>query len=423
MDQRLSARYWIETAFPLEDAVASMAGEQSTGTFTRVAGETDELRARHAAKIEEIRELDTASDPSLPGAGVPKKITGKPIYRRAEVTLSWPISNMGVSVPNVLATVAGNLFELNPFSGLRLLDVVFPADFLTKYMGPQFGVGGTRELTGVSRRPLIGTIIKPSVGLSAGDTAELVNTLVDAGIDFIKDDELQADGPHCPFTDRFAAVMQVINRRADASGKKVMYAANITGEMDEMLKRLETVHALGGTCAMVSLNSIGMPALHLLRKNSKVAIHGHRNGWGIYSRSPAIGMSYIAYQKFWRLLGVDHMHVNGLDNKFCESNDSVIASAKACVSPMFAPPAKGCEIMPVFSSGQTAKQASGTFKSLGSTDLIFACGGGIMAHPDGVKAGVQSIQQAWEAAVQGVPLSDYAHSHPALEAALGAFGA
>jgi ribulose-bisphosphate carboxylase large chain len=422
MDQRLSARYWIETAFPLETAAASMAGEQSTGTFVRVAGETDELKARHAARVEEIHELDVAAEPSLPGAGVPKKTIGSPVYRRAEVTLSWPLSNMGVSIPNVLATVAGNLFELNAFSGLKLLDVTFPPVFLDKYAGPQFGVHGTRALTGVFERPLIGTIIKPSVGLSPDDTAELVSTLVDAGIDFIKDDELQADGPHSPFSERFLKVMRVIKKKADISGTKVMYAVNITGEIDEMLSRLDTVHALGGTCAMVSLNSIGMPALHLLRKSSQVAIHGHRNGWGIYSRSPAVGMSYIAYQKFWRLLGVDHMHVNGLDNKFCETDDSVIASARACLSPMFPSPKKGCEIMPVFSSGQSAKQASGTFKALGSTDLIFACGGGIMAHPGGVKAGVQSIQEAWEAAVQGVPLKDYAESRTALKTALGAFG-
>jgi ribulose-bisphosphate carboxylase large chain len=423
MDQRLSARYWIETAFPLEAAVASMAGEQSTGTFARVAGETDELRARHAASVEEIRELDLVSEPSLPGAGVPTRTTSKPVYRRAEVVLSWPISNMGVSVPNVLATVAGNLFELNAFSGLRLLDVNFPPVFLDKYAGPQFGIHGTRAITGVFERPLIGTIIKPSVGLSADDTAELVGTLVDAGIDFIKDDELQADGPHCPFSERFAAVMRVINQKANTSGKRAMYAVNITGEMEEMLSRLDTVYALDGTCAMVSLNSVGMPALHLLRKHSKVAIHGHRNGWGIYSRSPAVGMSYTAYQKFWRLLGVDHMHVNGLDNKFCESNDSVIASARECVRPMFPSPNKGCEIMPVFSSGESAKQAPGTFEAFGSTDLIFACGGGIMAHPGGVKAGVQSIQEAWEAAVQGVPLKEYAETRPALKSALGAFGA
>jgi ribulose-bisphosphate carboxylase large chain len=134
-------------------------------------------------------------------------------------------------------------------------------------------------------------------------------------------------------------------------------------------------------------------------------------------------MSYIAYQKFWRLAGVDHMHVNGIDNKFCEGNASVIASAKACREPMFAPPLRGCEIMPVFSSGQTARQVPATYAALGTTDLIFACGGGIMGHPSGIAAGVRSLRQAWTAAVEGIPLLEYARSNPELDAALRKFAA
>jgi ribulose-bisphosphate carboxylase large chain len=420
---RLRARYWIETAFPLQHAADAMAGEQSTGTFVRVPGETDELRAAHAARVEEIRELEPSAQPSLPGAAIPKNAGPQPAYRRAEVELSWPLSNMGLSLPNVMATVGGNLFELGPFSGIKLLDVRFPPAFLSRYQGPQFGVAGTRRFAGIYARPLIGTIIKPSVGLSPDATAALVGKLVDAGIDFIKDDELQADGPHCPFEERIHAVMQVINRSAEKIGRKVMYACNITGEIDEMTHRHDVVEACGGTCVMVSMNSIGLPALVSLRRHSRLAIHGHRNGWGIYGRSPAIGMSYLAYQKFWRLAGVDHLHVNGLDNKFCEDDASVIASARECLTPLFQLPERGCEVMPVFSSGQSARQAPATYQALGATDLIFACGGGIMAHPGGIAAGVQAVRQAWEAAVAGVPLDAYAREHAELKQALEAFAA
>jgi ribulose-bisphosphate carboxylase large chain len=306
-EARVRARYWIETAYPLQQAAETMAGEQSTGTFVRVPGETAELRENYAARVESICELDSSPTPSLPGAGAPKN---NPVYRRAEVSLSWPLANMGASLPNLLATVAGNLFELKPFSGLKLLDVALPVDFLHRYQGPQFGVSGTRKYSGVYDRPLIGTIIKPSVGLSPEATAQLVDTLAHGGIDFIKDDELQADGPHCPFDERLRRVMAVIERHADRTGKKVMYACNITGEIDDMLRRHDTVMAAGGTCIMVSINSVGLPAVVALRRHSQLPIHAHRNGWGIYGRSPAIGMSYVAYQKFWRLAGVDHMHVN-----------------------------------------------------------------------------------------------------------------
>jgi ribulose-bisphosphate carboxylase large chain len=417
---RVIARYWIETARPLLEAAAVMAGEQSTGTFVRVAGETDELRERCGAHIESLVELGEATAPSLPGASAPQSAIDR--RRTAEVTLSWPLHNFGPSLPNLLAAIAGNLWELKPFSGMRLLDVALPPQFLERYRGPQFGVVGTRNLTGVRARPLIGTIIKPSVGLSPAATAERVAQIAAAGIDFVKDDELQADGPHCPFEERLRAVMRVLNAHADSTGKRVMYAVNITGEIDEMLRRHDQVVAERNTCVMVSLNSIGLPALVALRAHCQVAIHGHRNGWGLLGRSPAIGMSFVAWQKLWRLAGIDHVHVNGLDNKFCESDASVIASARECLTPMFPAPHRGCEVMPVFSSGQSALQAPATYRALGSVDLIHACGGGIMGHPGGIAAGVRSLHQGWEAAVAGVALAEYARSHRELAEALTAFG-
>ena len=417
---RILARYTIETAYPLEQAAATMAGEQSTGTFVRVPGETDELRAAHAARVEELVELGEVATASLPGSGVPKGGDGR--RRAAAVTLSWPVANIGPSLPNLLATVAGNLSELKAFSGLKLTDLVLPPVFLDRYQGPQFGVAGTRRLAGVHDRPIIGTIIKPSVGLSPEATAEQVRVLVGAGVDFIKDDELQSDGPHCPFDARISAVMRVIRDHADRTGKLVMYAANLTGDIDEMLTRHDHVVAEGGTCVMASMNSIGLPAMKVLRAHSQLPIHGHRNGWGMLGRSPAIGMSFIAYQKLWRLAGIDHTHVNGIDNKFCETNDSVIASARECLTPMFEAPHPGCEIMPVFSSGQSARQAAPTFAALGSVDCMFAAGGGIMAHPAGPAAGVRALRQAWDAAVAGVPVAEAARAAPELEAALAAFG-
>lgn len=417
---RIYATYWIETAFPLEQAAATMAGEQSTGTFVRVPGETDELREAHAARVEELVELGEVAAPSLPGSGLPK--IGDARRRAARVVLSWSIANFGPSLPNLLAAVAGNLSELKAFSGLKLLDLKLPPVFLDRYQGPQFGVAGTRKLAGVYDRPIIGTIIKPSVGLSPEATAAQVRVLVEAGVDFIKDDELQSDGPHCPFDARISAVLRVINDHAERTGKKVMYAANLTGDMDEMLARHDHVLAEGGTCIMASMNSIGLPAMKMLRAHAQLPIHGHRNGWGMLGRSPATGMSFLAFQKLWRLAGIDHTHVNGIDNKFCEENDSVIASARECLTPMFDAPHPGCEIMPVFSSGQSAKQAAPTFAALGSTDLMFAAGGGIMAHPGGPAAGVRALRQAWDAAIAGVPVAEAARDAPELEAALAAFG-
>ena len=416
---RVRARYWIETAFPLSLAAEAMAGEQSSGTFVALPGETPELRERAAARVERIEVLEDAGAPSLPGAGRPG--AGAAVWHRALVELSWPLANMGASLPNLVATVAGNLFELKQFSGLKLLDLDLPSVFAERYRGPAFGVAGTRRLADVHGRPLIGTIIKPSVGLDPDATAAMVKDLAESGIDFIKDDELQANGPHCPLERRVAAVMRVINAHAERTGKKVMYAFNITGDLDEMLHAHDLVLAAGGTCVMVSLNSVGLVGFAALRRHAQLPIHAHRNGWGYLSRAPALGFDYAAWQKLWRLAGADHLHVNGLRNKFCEDDASVIRSARACSFPMFAAPLPGCEVMPVFSSGQTAAQVGDTFAAVGHLDLIYACGGGIMGHPDGIGAGVLSLQLAWEAAAQGIDIKDYARSHAVLARALAAF--
>ncbi len=413
MSDRIEADYLIETASDPQAAAETMAGEQSSGTFVAVPGETPELKSRSAARVEKLDIIETVDRPSLPGAISP----GKNGIVRAKVTLSWPLANVGPSLPNLMATVAGNLFELRQFSGLRILDLRLPDLFATTYPGPKFGIKGTRHLTGVADGPLIGTIIKPSVGLSPDNTADLVKILVLAGIDFIKDDELQADGFTCPFNERAHAVMRVINDHAEQTGKKVMFAFNVTGEVDEMRRRHDLILELGGTCIMVSLNSIGLSGAIAIGRHTELPIHAHRNGWGYLSRAPELGWSFIAWQKFWRLAGADHIHVNGLQNKFCESDSSVIASARECLTPMFSD--KPCFSMPVFSSAQSVRQPSETLQKLGSTDLIYTAGGGVMAHPLGPAAGVQSLRDAWDAAISSIPIKVYAKDHPELASATG----
>ena len=49
--ERIEADYFIETAYDVRKAVEAMAGEQSSGTFLPVPGETPELKARSAARV------------------------------------------------------------------------------------------------------------------------------------------------------------------------------------------------------------------------------------------------------------------------------------------------------------------------------------------------------------------------------------
>jgi ribulose-bisphosphate carboxylase large chain len=411
MNERIRARYRIETCLAPEAAAAAMAGEQSSGTFIAVPGETPELRAQVAARVETVHVTGERSTPSLPGA-----LRG-PLYHEATVELSWSLDNTGTNLPTVMSTVAGNLFELKQLSGCRLLEVHLPEAFAKAYAGPQFGVSGTRQLAGVHGRPLIGTIVKPSVGLSPQQTAELARNLARAGIDVIKDDELMANPPHSPLRERVAAVMAALHEVAQETGRLAMYAFNISDDIDAMLSHHEVVAKAGGTCVMVSLNSVGLSGVAHLRRHCSLPIHGHRNGWGMLSRHPLLGLDFSAYQLFWRLAGVDHLHVNGLANKFCETDDSVVASMTALHCPFhhhLAP-------MPVVSSGQWGGQAPATYQRTATLDLMYLAGGGVMAHPDGPAAGLLAIRQAWEAAVAGIDLTTYASTRPALRTQLATF--
>lgn len=411
------ARYRVESPEPIERVAEVIAGEQSSGTFLSLAGETEELKQRSRARVVQITHLEDKDQATLASAAMERKgRTGQ--SHRGEIEIAFPVANVGANLTTLMATVCGNLYELGEVTGLRLLDIDLPTEYARQFPGSRFGIAGTRLHAGVSGRPIIGTIIKPSIGLTAEQTADLVDTLCAADIDFLKDDELLADPPYAPFESRLSAVMPVLKKHADRLGRMPMYAINISGSIDEMRRRHDLVLAQGGTCVMVSVNWVGHSGVEDLRKHSQLPIHGHRNGWGALTRCPDLGMDFKAYQKIWRLAGVDQLHVNGLRSKFWEPDESVIVSARACLSQW-----AGLQpIMPVFSSGQWAAQAPDMYSMLGSTDVMHLAGGGIIGHPQGPAAGVRSMREGWEAAVAGISLADYAKRQPALAAAIQAFG-
>src|SRR5260221_5371087 len=272
--ERVFATYLVETPLPVPKAAETLAGEQSSGTFVEVPGETAELRELFAARIEKVTGLESVSEPSLPGC---RAGTGE--FHRAEVVVSWSVENFGYNLPTLISTLQGNLYELSQFSGLKLSDLELPPSFARHFSGPKFGITGTRRLTKVENRPLIGTIIKPSIGLTPQQTAVLVKTLAEAGIDFVKDDELMANPPHSPFNERVEAVMRVINDHAQRTGNKILYPFKLSRGMDAMLDHYRTVVRAGGTAVMASLNSVGPVAVKRLCDEGALAIHGHRNGW------------------------------------------------------------------------------------------------------------------------------------------------
>jgi 3-oxoisoapionate-4-phosphate transcarboxylase/hydrolase len=273
---RVSATYLIETPRSLEQAAEEIAGEQSSGTFVATPAETSDLKARHRARVERIEDVGTVAEPSLLG-----RYPAGSRFHRGRVTVSWPLENIGTSLPNLLPAVLGNLTELVDLSGIRPLSLELPREFVEACPRPGLGIEGTRRLTGVRDRPIVGTIVKPSVGLSPEQTAALVHELALADIDFVKDDELIASPPYSPFERRVELVMRSVRSAAEQTGRTVMVAFNITGEIDEMRRWHDAVVNTGGSCVMVSLNAVRIAGVVALARHGSLPIHGHRNGWGM----------------------------------------------------------------------------------------------------------------------------------------------
>lgn len=417
---RVIADYLLETPFPLEDVAAMMAGEQSSGTFVRVAGETDELRARAAAEVLSIQPEGEAQTATLFSAYVDRKCMSGP-FRRARVRIAYPVGNIGRNLPTLAATVSGNLYDIGEITGLRLLSLEIPAAYRARYLLPAVGVQGTRDSLGVANGPIFGTIIKPNVGMRPAEIAALVDQLCAAGVDFIKDDEVCANPDIAPLSERVPAVMAVIHKWQDRTGRPVMMAFNITDETDAMRRHADLVTAEGGGCVMASLNWCGLSGMETLRKHTPLAIHGHRNGFGAMSRHPLLGMGFPAYHALYRLAGIDHMHVHGIGGKFVDSAEEVTEAARACLRPL----SRGGpddRVMPAFSSGQWAGTLPRTLDAAEQPDFMFMCGGGILAHPDGPAAGIASLRDAFEAISSGQTLEQAARTRPALAAALRFFG-
>lgn len=410
----ITVTYRIETPGSVEAMAEKIASDQSTGTFVPVPGETEELKSRVAARVVAIRPLNDTNHPTWPEVA-----PGTPLSR-ADVDIDFPLDAIGTDFSALMTIAIGGVFSIKGMTGIRIVDMKLPAVFKDAYPGPQFGIAGSRRLTGVEGRPIIGTIVKPALGLRPHETAELVGELIESGVDFIKDDEKLMSPVYSPLKERVAAIMPRILDHEQKTGKKVMYAFGIShADPDEMMCNHDIVAAAGGNCAVVNINSIGFGGMSFLRKRSNLVLHAHRNGWDVLTRDPGAGLDFKVYQQFWRLLGVDQFQINGIRVKYWEPDDSFISSFKAVSTPLF--DASDCPL-PVAGSGQWGGQAPETYQRTGrTTDLLYLCGGGIVSHPNGPAAGVRAVQQAWQAAVADIPLEAYAKDHPELAASIAKF--
>lgn len=392
-------------------AAAVLAGEQSAGTFTQVAGDSPALQHTFGAEVQSVR----ATGRSRVAARDYGREERSPLVPEYDVRVAFPAGNVAPSVSHLMTVIAGNLFELRALAGVRLEDVEIPVETARSFQQHMpHGVRGSRQIMDRSTGPMLGTIVKPSIGLDNAQIADLTGVLAKAGLDFVKDDELNGDLSHAPVLDRVDRVQQVLKTVGQPG---TQYAYNITGTLEQMKRAADHIESRGGTTAMVVVPWIGLEAFAELRRHTSLALHAHRAGWGALDRSADVGISYRVYAKVLRILGADQVHVGGLRSKFWEHAESIHNSVEALSSEDEVAPAA----LPVLSSAQTVLTAAESYATFQTQDLLVLAGGGIHGHPGGPEAGVRSLRLAWDAAVDGTPLEDVAGQEPEVAAAIEHF--
>jgi len=373
----------------IERAAGAIAAESSTGTWTEVKTEKKYVR-KLAAKV--------------------FKIEGKRINVAYPVELFEP-----GNIPQILSSVAGNIFGMKEIKSLRLVDLTIPEKLLKSFKGPKYGIKGIRKIFRTNR-PLLGTIIKPKIGLRTEEHVKVAYEAWVNGIDIVKDDENLSSQNFNKFEKRLEKTFKAKEKAEKETGEKKAYMINVTAETQEMLKRAKAVENVGNEYIMVDIITIGWSALQTLRNQDfNLVIHAHRAGHAALTRNSKHGISMKVIAKLARIVGVDQLHVGTGVGKMFEKKEEVLENCKALKEGLW----KFKPVMPVASGGLHPGHIPQLIKVFGN-DFIVQAGGGI--HSLQTRIGAIAMRQALDAALEGISLQEYSKTHKELKLALNKFG-
>ncbi len=373
---------------PLDEAAGGVAAESSIGTWTELTTEKPYIRELQAKVF---------------------SIEGN------EVKVAYP---MGLfepgNMPNILSSVSGNVFGLDALRRLRLNDIRLPRKLVKSFRGPKYGIEGVRGLLGVEDRPLVGTIIKPKLGLRTRDHAEVAYKAWFGGCDIVKDDENLSSQAFNAFEGRVSETLEGRDRAESETGEKKVYMVNVTAETEEMLRRAEYVEDHGGRYIMVDILTCGWSALQTVRNRGfDLVLHAHRAGHAAFTRLVDHGVNMRVIAKVARTIGVDQLHVGTAVGKMSETREEVKDNIGALTEPMYGLR----KVLPVASGGLHPGLVPELVNIFGM-DFVVQAGGGIHGHPKGTVAGAMAMRQAMSAVMEGKELGDYAEDHMELALAL-----
>ncbi len=384
----------------IKEASENIALESSTGTWSEVSTEKEYMR-KLAAKVFSI----------------------KGNY----VKIAYPseLFEKG-NAPNILSSIAGNIFGMKIVKNLRLEDIKIPKEILGSFKGPKHGIIGIRKFMKVKDRPFVGTIVKPKLGLKTLDHAKVAYEAWAGGCDLVKDDENLSSQKFNEFEERLARTLEMADRAEEQTGEKKAYLVNVTAETKEMMKRAELVEQLGGKFIMIDVVTEGFGALQTLcEADFKMAIHAHRAMHAAFTRNKKHGISMMVLADIVRLIGCDTLHIGTVVGKLEGSLKEISEieeeienkKVKETHDRLSQDWRKIKSVLAVSSGGLHPGHVPFLIRHLGK-DLIIQFGGGIHGHPKGTLRGAIAVRQALEASMQGISLKKYSEKHLELKEAL-----
>ncbi len=330
------------------------------------------------------------------------------------------------NVPNILASIAGNILGMKAVKSIRLEDVSFPKSILKGFKGPRYGIKGVRRMMKVKKRPLVGTIIKPKLGLVTKDHAQSAYDSWIGGCDLVKDDENLSSQKFNTFERRLAKTLEMADKAQSETGERKGYLVNVTAETEEMIRRTQLAQDMGSKYIMTDIVTTGWAALQTLRQqNFKMAIHAHRAMHAAMDRNPDQGVSMMVIADFARLIGVDQIHIGTGIGKL-EGDIRTIKELKEDIEQKKVKETKKRleqrwrHIKPtlgVSSGGLHPGHVPFLMEHLGN-DLVLQMGGGIHGNKLGTQKGAMAARQAVDAMMKGETLREYAKTHPELKSTL-----
>jgi len=390
-------------ALPIPLIAPMLAVEQSTGTWVPVPGETPEVRCQHIAKVigvYEVPDYEFAVPPNLQ-------------TRQWLVQIAYPEVNIGGQIPMLLTTVVGNI---SMGGDIKLVDIRLPKKYVAGFKGPKFGIEGIRKILGVKKRPLLNNMIKPCTGYRLKVGAELFRKAALGGCDIIKDDELIADASFNSVLGRVKRYMQIEKQVYEEKGEHTLYTVNITDKIPKVFENARRAVELGCNALMINYLAVGFPVMQALAEDPtiNVPILAHMDVAGALYMSPWHGLSsHLVLGKLPRLAGADIVVIPAPYGKAPVIDYKFRNVARNLTFPLY-------HLKPTFpmaSGGITPSMVPTVMAALGN-DIVIGSGGGIHAHPKGPVAGGKAFRQAIDAAMKGIPLSEYAKDRQELAISL-----